>query len=453
MMSSYKIKKTPGDISWFLQDRFGMFIHFGLYAMTARDCWVKFNERIPEEKYQKYFDHFNPDLYDPREWARQAKAAGMKYAVLTTKHHEGFCLFDSQYTDYKVTNTPYGKDLVREYADAFRAEGLKVGFYYSLIDWHHPHFPIDRVHPRRDDPDAAEQDKGRDMTIYAQYMRDQVRELLTNYGKIDIIWFDFLYDENFTIGAPYTSPKWMQFNGGKLKDQWEAEKLIGLVREICPDILINNRTGLEQDFFSPEQKQVPDWPRHFETGELVPWETCQTFSGSWGYHRDETSWKSPEMLIGLLIKTVSMGGNLIMNVGPTSRGTFDYRAEAALKAYGDWMHFNSRSIYGCTKAEPKFKAPAGCKLTQSEDGKRLYLHLLEYPFKAIDIENLGDRIEYAQFLHDASEIQYTLDPIVRVDHLKPATVAAPKGTVSFLLPVSKPPVTIPVIEIFLKSEE
>jgi len=162
-MSSYKVKNTPGDVSWFMNDRFGMFIHFGLYAMPARHEWVKKLECPTEEKYDLYFKYFNPDLLDAKEWARAAKAAGMKYAVLTAKHHEGFCLFDSQYTDYKVTNTPYGKDIVKEYADAFRAEGLRVGIYYSLLDWHHPDYPIDWMHPRRRDADAEEQNKGRDI--------------------------------------------------------------------------------------------------------------------------------------------------------------------------------------------------------------------------------------------------------------------------------------------------
>ena len=342
-MSSYVTRKTPGDTAWFRHDRFGMFIHFGLYALPSRHEWVKNHECTPEEKYQKYFDHFNPDLFDAREWARQAKAAGMKYAVLTTKHHEGFCLFDSQYTDYKSTNTPFGRDLVREYADAFRAEGLKVGFYYSLIDWHHPDFPIDMLHPRRNDPDAFEQNQGRDMHKYAEYMRNQVRELLTNYGKIDILWFDFSYSGN----KPEPGKEWMK---GKGKDDWEAEELIALARSLQPGIIIDNRTELEQDLWTPEQYQPLEWIRHKETGELVTWEACQTFSGSWGYFRDETSWKSPEMLVRMLVNTVALGGNLLMNVGPTSRGYFDYRAVDALKAYGEWMKYNGRSIYGCTMA-------------------------------------------------------------------------------------------------------
>ena len=378
-MSSYLTKKTLGDTAWFTHDRFGMFIHWGLYSMPARHEWVKHHECITEEKYDQYFKYFNPDLYDPKEWARQAKAAGMKYAVLTTKHHEGFCMFDSKYTDYKCTNTPAGRDLVREYVDAFRAEGLHVGFYYSLIDWHHPDFPIDKLHPRRFDADAMEKNKSRDMKKYAQYMRDQVTELLTNYGKIDILWFDFSYD--------YEPDKTGVMALGKNAADWEAEKLIATARSLQPGIIIDNRTGIKQDLWTPEQYQPTQWVRDAETGELVTWEACQTFSGSWGYYRDETSWKSPEMLVQMLINTVSVGGNLLMNVGPTARGCFDYRAEAALQAYADWMKYNSRSIYGCTMAEPELLAhcPNGCKFTQSQDGKRLYIHLFTYPFQSLEL--------------------------------------------------------------------
>ena len=209
--------ETPAQrdqrMAWWRDARFGMFIHWGLYALPARHEWVRNNERITNEQYQKYFERFNPDLYNPRDWAKMAKAAGMKYVVLTAKHHEGFCLFDSKFTDYKSTNTPCKKDLVKEYVEAFRAEGLKVGFYYSLIDWHHPDYIIDRIHPQRPatdkdftDENFAKLNEGRDMAKYRQYMKNQVRELLTNYGEISIIWFDFSFPASLgkamTIGIP-----------------------------------------------------------------------------------------------------------------------------------------------------------------------------------------------------------------------------------------------------------
>ncbi len=438
-MSSYVTRKTPGDTAWFTRDRFGMFIHWGLYSMPARHEWVKTREMIPEEKYDKYFKYFDPDLFDARAWAREAKAAGMKYAVLTTKHHEGFCMFDSKYTDYKCTNTPAGRDLVREYVDAFRAEGLHVGFYYSLIDWHHPDFPIDMLHPRREDPDAYEQSKNRDMHKYAEYMRNQVTELLTNYGKIDVLWFDFSYSGNNGTG----DKAWMK---GKGKDDWEAEELIATARKLQPGIIIDNRTEIEQDLWTPEQFQPTSWVRHKETGELVTWEACQTFSGSWGYYRDEQTWKSPEMLIRMLVNTVALGGNLLMNVGPTSRGEFDYRAKDALKVYADWMHGNARSIYNCTMDEPEFKAPADCRYTQSVDGKRLYLHLFAYPFAHIALDGLAGKVDYAQFLHDGSEVKFTEG---KVEHFSAEAIANEDQLILELPPV-KPNSLVPVIELFLK---
>lgn len=447
-MSSYTMKKTIGDTSWFTNDRFGMFIHFGLYSMPARKEWIKKIECIPEEKYDLYFKHFNPDMLDAKKWAKCAKEAGMKYVVLTTKHHEGFCLFDSKYTDYKVTNTPYKRDIVKEYVDAFRAEGIRIGFYYSLLDWHHPDFPIDKKHPRRNDPNAEELDKGRDVRKYAEYMRNQVTELLTDYGKIDILWFDFSYSGETDDNSGDNTYDWMQFGGGKGKEQWESEKLIEVCRKLQPDVIINNRCEIDQDIWTPEQHQPTDWMRDKTTGEYLTWETCHTMSGTWGYNRDETTWKSPEMLLNLLIDSVSLGGNLIMNVGPTARGYLDYRAENALKVYADWMKYNSRSIYGCTMADAEFKAPNGCVFTQSIDGKRLYVHLIKYPFRYLELPGLVGRVEYAQFLHDGSEVLFEengLNAEVNENYSKDLT-----GTLLMHLPILKPNTLVPVIEIFLK---
>jgi alpha-L-fucosidase len=233
---------------------------------------------------------------------------------------------------------------------------------------------------------------------------------------------------------------------GKSKDHWESEKLIETVRSIQPDIIIDNRCDLEQDIWTPEQYQPLTWVKHAETGELVTWEACQTFSGSWGYHRDESTWKSPKMLIDMLVNTVCIGGNLLMNVGPTARGYLDKRAEDALGVYAEWMKYNSRSIYGCTMAEPEFVAPRGTRLTQSEDGKRLYIHLVEYPYAFLEFQGLGGKIDYAQFLHDGSEILYTEGG---VDHFSEARTQN-EGLVAFKIPYVKPNVVVPVIEVFLK---
>ena len=407
-------------MKWWTDARFGMFIHWGLYAMPARHEWVKNFERLTNEDYQKYFDHFDPDLFNPKEWAAMAKAAGMKYVVLTSKHHEGFCLWDSQFTDYKCTNTPAGRDLIREFVDAFRAEGLKIGFYYSLLDWHHPDYTIDRCHPQRIDKGTKEDydalNKGKNMDVYRQYMKDQVTELLTQYGKIDIIWFDFSFPgEN-----------------GKGRDDWDSEGLLKLARTLQPDIIVDDRLDLKDvwggwDIFTPEQEKLaacPTW-----NGEKVTWETCQTFSGSWGYFRDESTWKSLPQLLELLIETVSKEGNLLLNVGPTSRGEFDHRAQERLKGIGQWMHQNSRSIYHCTAAPEGFQTPERTLLTYNPETRRLYIHLIDYPLGRLSV-SFADRIEYAQFLHDGSEL---------------------KIEDSFIYtPVVKPETEIPVIEVFLK---
>ena len=206
-------------IRWFREARFGMFIHWGLYAIPARGEWIRQQEEIPEADYEPLMHEFNPIDYRPAEWAKMCRQAGMKYAVLTAKHHDGFCLFDSALTDFKSTNTPCRRDLVGEYVEAFRAEGLKVGLYYSLLDWHHPDFTLDQNHPMRNHPHARD---GADFSRYLDYMHGQVRELLTNYGKIDLMWLDFSY-------------------GDKTGEAWRATELTRMARQLQPGIILNSR--------------------------------------------------------------------------------------------------------------------------------------------------------------------------------------------------------------------
>lgn len=426
---------TPGNTAWFTHDRFGLFIHWGLYSLAARHEWVKYNEALADDKYDQYFNHFNPDLYDPRAWAKAASTAGMKYVVLTTKHHEGFCLWDTALTDYKITNTPYGKDALRPYVDAFREEGLKIGFYHSLIDWHHPDFLIDGQHPLRDHPDALLMNQSRRMERYTSYLHGQVRELLTSFGQIDILWFDFSYPDFTYKGLT-----------GKGHHEWQSERLLQMARELQPGIIVNNRLNLPKgnaDFYTPEQYQPRAWV-HVD-GEPVVWEACQTFSGSWGYHRDEDTWKSPQQLVQMLISTVACGGNLIMNVGPTARGEFDQRALDALKVYGDWLHLHGSAIYGCTQSE--FTPPQDCRYTQN--GNKLYLHLFNYPYRWIYLDGMAGKIEYAQFLHDGSEIQ--VKSALRDYNYEAVAQPVDSLTAVLELPVHCPPVTVPVIELTLKS--
>jgi alpha-L-fucosidase len=435
-----QVKKSIGNetpaqkakrLEWFKDARFGMFIHWGLYALPARHEWVKNRERMTNEAYQKYFDNFNPDLFDPKLWAKQAKAAGMKYAVLTSKHHEGFCLFDSKFTDYKATKTAAKRDLVKEFVDAFRAEGLKVGFYYSLLDWHHPDYTIDDKHPLRM-PAAgdtagyyAKMNAGKDMAKYREYIKHQLTELLTNYGKIDILWADFSFPQK---------------NGfGKGKDDWGSVELLKLIRKLQPGIIVNNRLNLEEyedggDFVTPEQVK----PASLRKYRGQTWETCQTFSGSWGYYRDETTWKTHRQLLDLLITSVANGGNLILNVGPTARGEFDYRARLALDSLSYWMHANSKSIYNCTFAPEEYKMPedVDARLTYSPAEKKLYVHLFEYPSSGkIVLPGYKGKIKYAQLLNDDSELLMN--------------APTDSDAIEVQLPKLRPPYEVPVIELIL----
>ena len=411
---------------WWTEARFGMFIHFGLYALPARHEWLKSLARIPDTKYDEYFRNFNPSQFDAKKWAKAAKDAGMKYAVLTTRHHEGFSLFDTKFSDYKITNTPFGRDLVREFVEAFRAEGLRVGFYYSLVDWHHPDYTVDRCHPLRinDNPwapvedadDYSEINAGKDMAKYRAFMKNQITELLSNYGKIDIIWYDFSFPEA----------------NGKTRDDWDSVGILKLTKKLQPEIIIDNRLDLADyedgwDFATPEQNR--EAKPVTVNGREVPWETCQTFSGSWGYARDERSWKSVPQCLEQLIFTVANGGNVIMNVGPDGRGNFDYRALDRLAGYGKWMQANGESIYGCTRAPAEFKAPANTILTWNPETRKLYMHVLFWQFGEMPIA-FADKVAYAQLLNDKSELGLT------------------RGRLR--LPVEKPPVEIPVVEFTLR---
>lgn len=430
--TSGKNQRSGGDTSWFVHDRFGLFIHWGLYAMGARHEWLKHKEKLTDEQYDLYFKHFDPDLYDPKVWADAAADAGMKYYVITTKHHEGFCLWDTKYTDYKATNTPAKRDLLKPMVEAFRSRGLRTGFYHSLLDWHHPHYVLDnRFGPYREHPDREKMNVGRDQAKYAQYLYNQTRELLTKFGKVDVLWYDFSYPHH-------------TFDLGKGRDAWQSEKLYKLIRELQPYVLIDDRLDLPGigDFKTPEQSQPREWPKM--NGVPVVWEACQTFSGSWGYHRDEQDWRSTEQLIQTLIDCVSKGGNLLLNVGPTGRGEFDARALDRLAGIGQWMKRHSRSIYGCTQAPDWIKCPQDCRLTYNPEKKSLYVHIFAWPYKFLHLDGMAGKVEYGQLLNDASQVTLGIDDW-HAGHLN-----LQKDVLTITLPQQKPNVTVPVVELFLK---
>ena len=396
-MANREIEERTRRTKWFLHDRFGMFIHWGLYSIPSRCEWVRSIERMSVEDYQPYFDEFNPTEYEPRRWARLAKNAGMKYAVLTAKHHDGFCLFDSALTDYKSTNTRSGRDLVREYVDAFRAEGLKVGLYYSIIDWHHPDFPHygDRQHPMRDN--EAYRGKKHDFDRYLEYMHGQVRELLTNYGKIDIMWFDFSYDD-------------------MAGEKWKATELMTMARQLQPDLIVDNRlegsgeyggtiktknpSVYAGDFASPEQMIPPEGVTD-EDGDSIPWEACITLNDSWGYVSSDKHYKSSKMVIRNLVECVSKNGNLLLNVGPNAKGEIPEESVRILEEVGAWMRDNSASIYGCGISQ--FPKPEWGRFTQN--GKKLYAHVYEETMGAVCLPGMASKIQRMRLLRDGAEIK------------------------------------------------
>jgi alpha-L-fucosidase len=425
---------SGGDLGWFLEARFGMFIHWGLYALPARHEWVMSREEIAPGDYERYLSYFDPDLYDPREWARAAADAGMRYVVLTTKHHEGFCLWDSKLTDYTVMATPHGRDLIAPFVEAARGAGLKVGFYHSLLDWHHPDFAVDDFHPLRNRSDVDALNEARDADRYREYLHGQVRELLTRYGRIDYLFFDFSYDQ-------VTRPE-PGFRGGKGPDAWGSAELLAMVRQLQPGIVVNDRLGIPGDFVTPEQYQ-PAGPMSSH-GKPIAWEACQTLNGSWGYDRDNLDYKSVDLLVRMLVDGVSKDGNMLLNVGPTGRGNFDARAVASLRGVGEWMRLHDRSIYGAGPS--RFTPPADARYTQR--GDRLYLHLFAWPFQHVHLPDMAGVVEYAHLLNDASEIgMATLPPGTQAGTIQPG--GQPEGTLTLTLPVQRPDVALPVIELFL----
>lgn len=395
----YRFERTAYEkrMQWFVQARFGMFIHWGLYAVPARGEWVRSNERMPEEKYMPFFREFDPSAADPKAWVQAAKEAGMGYVILTAKHHDGFCLFDSELTDFKSTNTPMGRDIVREFLEAGREAGLKVGLYYSLIDWHHPDFPHygDRYHPMRSDPAASNEE--RDFERYLAYMHGQVRELCTRYGRLDVLWFDFSYN---------------QLRG----EAWRANELADMVRTLQPGILLNNRLevsgegfgSLAQgepapchgDFVSPE-RMVPPEGLFDPQGRPLYWETCTTMNHSWGYCAGDPWYKPAPLLLKKLVECVSKGGNFLLNVGPDGNGRIPRQAMDTLKYLGQWMQINGESIRGCGPSG--MEKPEWGRITRRENV--LYLHIYENALGPLPLYGIpAEKIRAMRLLQDGREI-------------------------------------------------
>jgi alpha-L-fucosidase len=431
------------DTKWFRECRYGLFIHFGLYSVAGRHEWVQTLEEISTEDYRKYFNHFNPDLLNPTEWAENAKEAGCKYVIITAKHHDGFCLWETATTDYNVTKTGYQNDLLKELIVAFRKAGLKIGIYYSLLDWYQPDFLVDGYHPMRNNQEYLATHQG-NMNNYRRIMSSQVEELLRNYGKIDYLWFDFSY-KNRDWGSSV----------GKGSEDWGSAALEKMIREIQPNILINDRLDLNRGVQTPEQFSRS---KGMEDDKDI-WETVQTLNNSWGYDRDNLNFKSSELVTKQLIDTVSKGGNFTMNIGPNARGLWDDNSTKILTEVGNWLKKHGQAIYGATGS--RYTPPLDCRYTQKCN--KLFLHVFSWPYRTLLLPELGGKVLFARLLNDGSEIRFAdtkdlgserqatsnLYKEITEVHVKEAL----DPTMLLLnLPVRQPEEIVPVIELTLKKE-
>jgi alpha-L-fucosidase len=408
-------------MAWWRDARFGMFIHWGLYAVPAGEWkgertpkigeWIMKNMRIPIAEYETLVPRFNPVKYDAREWVRLAKDAGMKYIVITSKHHDGFALFDSKVSDYDIMATPFKRDVLKELADACHAEGIRLGFYHSIMDWHHPDaqgalFPD---YDRKTNPNWPR--------YVESYLKPQVKELLTNYGPVSVLWFD-----------------------GEWVADWTDEQgrdLYQMIHALQPEVVVNNRIGAGRqgmkgltregsfagDFGTPEQ-EVP------ATGlPGVDWESCMTMNKTWGYKSFDEDWKSAPTLIHTLVDVASKGGNFLLNVGPTAEGVIPGPSVERLAAIGRWLKVNGEAVYG-TSASP-VAAPAWGRVTKKPG--RLYLHVFDWPKDRVLTVALTDAPKRAYLLADPKH--------------KPLAVKSGGGTLRLSLPAAAPDAVASVIAV------
>jgi len=368
-------------MAWWHQAKFGMFIHWGLYSVIGQHEWAKEVEGVPIPQYELLAKHFTPKPNAARAWAKLAKAAGQKYMVMTTKHHEGFCHWDTKLTDYCAPKQGPGRDLVREFVDAARAEGLRVGFYYSLMDWHHPDGATCKT-----DPAARRR--------FVDYTHGLIRELMTNYGKIDVLW----YDVDWPLSAA----------------EWESERMNQMVFELQPDIIVNNRNGLEGDFATPEQEI-----KAAQSGRA--WESCMTLNDSWGFNRFDDAWKTPKTIVANLATCARGGGNYLLNIGPKPDGSIPEESVTCLEAVGKWLQTNGRAIYETDAGNFSWNVNAN----YTRRANTLYIHQQYWPGHTpaaewltfyqpeavIAIAGLKPKVLSAKILKTGQHIPFTQDDL------------------------------------------
>jgi alpha-L-fucosidase len=369
--------------SWFRDARFGLFIHWGVYSTLADGEWVMNQRKIKVGEYEKLPAFFNPQAYDPTEWVAMAKAAGMKYITITSKHHDGFAMFDSQVSDYNVVaRTPYGKDVLKMLADECHKQGMKLFFYHSQLDWHHPdYFPRGRVGLDTGRPDSGQWDR------YLDYMDGQLKELLTNYGEIGGIWFDGMWD--------------------KPNADWRLARTYKLIHDLQPAAMIgsnHHRKPFPGEDFQMFEKDLPGhnttgFNDKAEIGDL-PREMCDTMNDSWGFNLTDTRYKSTKDVIQLLVKAAGYDSNLLLNVGPMPNGKIQPEFVTRLKEVGDWTSRYGESIYG-TRGGPVPPHNWGVTTTK---GDKVYVHILDWPDAAIALPKMGKPVREARYLKDGTKV-------------------------------------------------
>ncbi len=370
-------------MAWFNDARFGMFIHWGIYSVPAGEYgtnknyaeWIQLQAKIPSAEYAQYAAQFDPTNFDAKAWVRVAKDAGMKYIVITAKHHDGFCMFDSKLTDYTIVKaTPWHHDPMKDLAAECKKAGIKFCFYYSDPDWHSPEFPAQySQHGFHGNPNP-----NADLEKYVTYMKGQIRELLTGYGPIGIVWFD--------DGGSFKNTMDSRTNCATLL---HAQEIVDEIHQLQPKTLVNNRLGIPADYGTPEQHIPGSRPTN-------SFEVCMTLNGHWGYNKNDNHWKQPKVVIENLADIASKGGNYLLNVGPTSQGILPPNAVNILGDVGKWMKANGDSIYGTT-ASPLTETPSWGRVTQN--GKYLYLHVFTWPSDGkITLSGLNTKVKRASLL-------------------------------------------------------
>lgn len=347
--------------SWWQEARFGMFIHWGVYSAEGRGEWIMYQEHIPYDEYRKLAGNFHPKNFDPAAWVALAREAGMKYVVLTTRHHDGYCLFDSKVSDFTSTKVGPGKDLVAEFARACHKAGMKMGFYYSLTDWHLPGI-LPQGYPK----------SNKITEPLVRQAHEQVRELLSNYGKVDILWFDGMTPGDTTL--------------------WHSDELIKMARKLQPGILVNDRAGTGEDFVTPE---------NVVTAHDKPWESCYTMNRTWGFAPFDQNYKPVAELIRLLTSCASQGGNFLLNVSPDGNGKIPDQQVHSLKEIGKWMKIHGKAVYNAM-ASPVVAPNLGF---QCRVGEKVYLFVQRWPGPTLPFAWCGSRVLSARILTTGQKLQ------------------------------------------------